>query len=846
MRGAVIGDFRLIEKIAQGGMGQVWEALQMSLRRPVAIKFIRQDRVDDQAIAFFAREARAGGRLNHPGVVTVHATGETQGLHWIAQELVPGGATMRNFIEDLRKSTGIPSDYYRRLARFLAELTDAMQVAHEAGVIHRDLKPSNILITPDDHPKVTDFGLARLVDEASLSGPIALEGTPHYMSPEQVAAKALGIDHRTDIFSLGALFYEALTLRRPFSAQNQAELYQLILREDPPDPRSISARIPADLAVVCMKALEKRREDRFSSMRDLGDELRRFLDDEPVLARSPGPWRRAGKWMRRRPAASIALGLGLALLGSGGWAARRIQSIGQQALQQRKENLVIQAEYAIENAHLEEAERLMTAYGQLDSNDYLPHLVLARGYSQYLRAAEAEEHFELARGMGFESTAPDPRDPEALYQHALALVIERDPSKLDEAIRCLSDAILLNRRFRAAYFPLYQLHKERGDLVAAEQALAAFRGILATGDDYFDVVEAMRAELQGRFSDAVQVLLDVEQRVGTERAAELRLDRILGRLYLQMALNPGRAEADSPRADLDAARARLEAAVTAIPSDAGSWVNLGMSEIRRYWLDPAAPQALECLDRALRHGRRAVDEYPRFAPGLRIVLNALVFEATRHFDPRTADLDLLRQAEAVATELRELDPTHPSLDLMEGQIAFHLGMLAELEGDDAGAEELYARSLDRDPNQVLPRLWLAQSDYARGDFDASFAQLRTARHVLDQFAGEDAIRKLPPVFLAKLHIWTFGAAGHLGTAEAIEVAWNARRDIEAALEADQEIEPLELLNYAEFLATSPSPELRDCDEAQWILEQFGLAGRFRGTPHEESVRGVETAVQGCR
>ncbi len=765
--GVVIADFRLVAKIAQGGMGQVWEAQQLSLRRPVAIKFILPDRVDDQAVAFFAREARAGGRLNHPCVVAVHATGVTQGLHWIAQELVPGGATLRNFIEDVRRSGAIPSDYYERLAHFVAELTDAMQFAHEAGVIHRDLKPSNILITTEDRPKITDFGLARLLDEASLSGPFAVEGTPHYMSPEQVVGKTVRIDHRTDIFSLGAVFYEALTLRRPFTSETQAGLYDLILSVDPPDPRSIRPRVPVDLAVVCMKALEKRREDRYSSMRELGDELRRFLGHEPVVATRPGPGRRTGKWMRRHPAASVALLLGLVLLASGAWAAWQIQASGRQALQQRKENLLIRADYAIENAHLEEAEELMGAYARLDSSDYLHHLVLARGYSQYLRQAEAEREFQAARAMGFEPDASDPLDPEALYQHALALVIERDPSKLPDAIRCLNEAIRLNPRFRAARFQLYQLHKERGDMAAAVQALTDFQKILATGDDYYGVVDAMRAELQGRFTDAVEELLAVERRVGEQRAAELRLDRVLGRLYLQMALGKGRDSSDSARADLDAARERLQAAVSAVPSDAGSWANLGMSEIRRYWLDPAASDVPDVLDRALGHGRRAIESYTRFAPGLRIVLNALVFKAAWRFDPRGAAPELLREAEVVAQELRALDPAHPSLDLMEGQIAFLLGTVAEVEGNLAAAEELYARSLSRDPRQVLPRLWLALRDYAREDFDAAFEQLRTARQMLATFAAEDAIRGLPAAFLSKLHIWTFGAAGQVGTAEAI-------------------------------------------------------------------------------
>ncbi|MFT7543206.1 MAG: serine/threonine protein kinase, partial [Gammaproteobacteria bacterium] len=214
--GDLIGDFKLVSRIASGGQGEVWEAVQLSLVRRVALKLVLPDRINEKTLALFAREARAGGRLAHPGIVAVHGYGQDDGRHWIAQELVEGAWTLRDFIDEMRKEEELAPDYYEAVAIFVAELAEALQAAHEAGVIHRDVKPQNVLVTPDDHPKLTDFGLARITDEAALSVSGDLAGTWLYMSPEQVTAKRMEVDHRTDIFSLGVVMYEMLALVRPF------------------------------------------------------------------------------------------------------------------------------------------------------------------------------------------------------------------------------------------------------------------------------------------------------------------------------------------------------------------------------------------------------------------------------------------------------------------------------------------------------------------------------------------------------------------------------------------------------------------------------------------------------
>jgi non-specific serine/threonine protein kinase/serine/threonine-protein kinase len=280
----------------------------------VALKLLLPERVDQRGLDYFAREARAGGRLSHPGIVSVYGTGSDEGLHWIAMELVDGGCDLRHSLESLREEGELPKDYYRDVAHFVAELADALEVAHTAGVIHRDLKPGNVLVTQEERPKLLDFGLAKLTDEMSISIAGDLVGTYFYMSPEQVAAKRAGLDHRTDIFSLGVMLYEMLTLVRPFEGDTTEQVANKILWDDPPSPKDIRSKVPQDLAVICGKCLEKRREVRYGSMAELAAELRRYLADEPILARPPGTVQRTAKWVRRNPTKSSLMGLGTAAL----------------------------------------------------------------------------------------------------------------------------------------------------------------------------------------------------------------------------------------------------------------------------------------------------------------------------------------------------------------------------------------------------------------------------------------------------------------------------------------------------------------------------------------------------
>ena len=310
--GRVLGGYRLLSELGRGGMSVVWEAEEIALNRRVALKVLAPHQLlSPTALQRFEREARAGGRLTHPSIVPTYGAGEADGVHYIVQELVPGGYTLSDSFNDLREYRELPHDYYKNAAELFLELARALQYAHDEGVIHRDVKPGNVLITEDSDPRIVDFGLARIQDELSTSRTIEISGTPFYMSPEQAAAKAMGIDERTDQFSLGATLYEALALKRPFEGDTSHQVFRNILTVDPPDPRTTRSRVPVDLAVICLKMLEKNPEQRYPRIGDAAADLERFLADRPIVAKPPGVFERGSKWGRRHPTLVSALAVGV-------------------------------------------------------------------------------------------------------------------------------------------------------------------------------------------------------------------------------------------------------------------------------------------------------------------------------------------------------------------------------------------------------------------------------------------------------------------------------------------------------------------------------------------------------
>jgi len=305
----VLGDCELFEEIGRGGMGVVWRGRQRGLDRAVAVKTLPGgDLAGAEARARFRIEAQAAARLHHPNIVAVHDVGEADGMPYFVMELVSGrtlGAVIAEKVPPPRTS-----------ARWLQEAALAVQHAHEHGVLHRDLKPSNILLEPaegGERPRVTDFGLAKLTDTESgltLSGSAA--GSPAYMPPEQ--ARGAPSTALSDVYGLGAVLYTALTGRAPYQGDTVAAILAQVEREEPIPPRRLHPAVPRDLETVCLKCLEKNPARRYATARALAEDLQRFLDGEPVLARPVGLAGKAIRRAARRPALAAALALALLAL----------------------------------------------------------------------------------------------------------------------------------------------------------------------------------------------------------------------------------------------------------------------------------------------------------------------------------------------------------------------------------------------------------------------------------------------------------------------------------------------------------------------------------------------------
>lgn len=331
-----IGEFTLIRQIGSGGMGLVFEAQQPSLDRRVALKVLPMAGVlNENQLARFKNEARAAATMHHPHIVPVFAVGSDRGVHYFAmqlidgpslaeilQELKPSGlhsagalapasngqppdskisAETKNVLQAALSTKGArqPGSYIQKVATWGIQAAEALAYAHENGVLHRDVKPGNLLIDQSGQLWITDFGLARIEKEVSLTMAGDLVGTLRYMSPEQALAKRVLVDHRSDIYSLGLTLYELLALQPAFDGSDRHELLKQIAFEEPKPLRSVDPSIPPELATIIHKSAAKSPEDRYLSGQEMADDLQRFLDNRPIRAKPPTLTERAAKWSRR-------------------------------------------------------------------------------------------------------------------------------------------------------------------------------------------------------------------------------------------------------------------------------------------------------------------------------------------------------------------------------------------------------------------------------------------------------------------------------------------------------------------------------------------------------------------
>ena len=301
------GEYELLEEIGRGGMGVVYKARQKNLDRTVAVKMILAGNLGSpDHLRRFQQEAKATARLQHPHIVHIHEIGELDGRHFFAMEYVDGISLAKRIEQGPIDVDGIDVDGAVRLLTIVAEAVDHL---HGQGIVHRDLKPSNILLDRQGQPYVGDFGLAKVFRaDSTATATGVISGTPSYMSPEQAAGQNDQVGPASDIYSLGAILYEMLTGRAPFSEDNPLDTLMQVLSREPVLPRKINPKIPRPLQLICLKCLAKSPQQRYTSARGLAEDLRRFARGEPLEARPPDLRERVLRWGRRQPALASRLG----------------------------------------------------------------------------------------------------------------------------------------------------------------------------------------------------------------------------------------------------------------------------------------------------------------------------------------------------------------------------------------------------------------------------------------------------------------------------------------------------------------------------------------------------------
>ncbi len=533
-----LGDYRIFREIGRGGMGVVYEAEQISLGRRVALKVLPFASVlDSRRLKRFQNEALAAAHLDHPHIVDVYGVGCDRSVHFYAMRYIEG-RTLADAISQLQnwqqddalssieellqrvasplepssshgaanhdsKPTGRPvaaSDLatqpsgvpqmYESMGRLAMHVAEALQAAHEEGIVHRDIKPSNLMLDARGKVWITDFGLAATEGDHGITMSGDLLGTLRYMSPEQALAQRVRIDGRTDIYSLGVTLYELLTLQPAVQGEGRAEILRQITFESPPTVRRINPAVPADLVLIVAKAMEKNPEDRYQTAGEMAEDLRRFIERRPVQAQAVGWLQYASRWMRRhhRIAAIGAIVALLYMVGSG-IAGTVIWRTRQDALQQK---LRAEAESVIANEQRDTADRLQQEAEQRREQVIANYHAAMNAF----RAIESSVRNE-----------PQLLLPELLNTRRQLLIKAQTAYKDFLGSGGEDPEVLVGRR--GAYRELSTISAELGDLKGAIDHLYASQQIaeqlltIEPGNvSHLDAINTIQGELAQRLSDS--------------------------------------------------------------------------------------------------------------------------------------------------------------------------------------------------------------------------------------------------------------------------------------------------------------------------------------------------------
>jgi serine/threonine-protein kinase len=295
------GDYELLEEIGRGGQGVVYRARQKSLNRTVALKVIGLGQWSSTPhLKRFRHEAEAAASLEHPQIVPIYEIGERDGSCYFSMKFVEGGQ-----LDALVKREPLSP---RRAAKLLVKIARTVQFAHEHGILHRDIKPGNILVDKNGEPHLTDFGLARLLEQKStITHSSDVLGTPSYMSPEQATGRAKELTPAADVYALGAVFYHMLTGQPPFAGNTTYETIRMMLDSEPRNPRLLNPKVGRDVSAICLKCLEKDPQRRYPAAAGLAEDLEHWLKHEPIRAKRSGFFTHTRKWVRRKPAIAAVI-----------------------------------------------------------------------------------------------------------------------------------------------------------------------------------------------------------------------------------------------------------------------------------------------------------------------------------------------------------------------------------------------------------------------------------------------------------------------------------------------------------------------------------------------------------
>ncbi|MEK7866156.1 MAG: tetratricopeptide repeat protein [Planctomycetota bacterium] len=766
--------YEILEEIARGGMGIVYKGRDVKLNRVVALKVL-VGAATPEMIERFRREAQMVAGLHHPRILPVHDVGDQDGLCYFTMDYVDG-ASLAQLIREKRVTR-------RQGIEILRDTALALQYAHEQGVIHRDVKPGNILVDVSGRTFLADFGVARATEsQARLTASGHPIGTPQYMSPEQGGGDAASVDGRTDVYSLGATLYELLTGRPPYEGDSIMDIVFQLMTNDPPRPQEIDPKVPRDLELITLKAIERDRDRRYPTAKALAEELTRYLEGEAIEARPSGVFRHSWKRVRKHPVRATVLVA--AAVAAAGWAAFVFWQTERD--RGRSVDLMEQARRERDAGHHEEAIRLLGSAISLDGGNRAARVLeetcreQIRGREdrakEEARLAEIElrnerrrraqpfaetaqkildmgdalaRHGELARrrdrlleaeGLLEKALAEDPEFAEALYARAR---VRRQIGREAEAIEDLEKAVAIRDTYSSPYIELISL---RADLYKKARRPSA--GIDRAGGpiawSFRDVSkdEAAQELLARMHADLERVLAigvrpeEAKYLRGTIAAMDGRPDEGIRELTEAIAVHPYYAEAYEKRAfaylmrgDTDAALADVEEALELAPAFAEACCYRAMIRLAR----GDADGALEDFSRAA-----ATDpEFGQAWSGIGLVHTTLgrwkealaAFDklievgpdSNAYFNRGTVLLNLKRFEEAKLDFDASIRVDERELGpwVHRAQAWLGLGKLAEAEKDLAKGAEI-------DPDHAVVRMTRSNLLKARGDLKGAIAEVNKA------------------------------------------------------------------------------------------------------------------------